>query len=106
MGKKGIKDFNELDSTPMPDGSPTERQTFESYNAILSKEELTIDDVKHFCQSQIDVIENKWKDMTIETAKKAELICYHTVYKALLAAISSPRSARESLEKYLIELTK
>lgn len=106
MRKKGIESFDKLDDTPMPDGSPTEKQTFQNYNAILGKEALTLDDIKQFCATQIDVIESKWKDLNLSTEKKAEMIPYHSVYKSLLAAVDSPRSARENLEKYLIELTK
>lgn len=106
MGKKGIKNFDDLNNSQMPDGSPSEKQTFENYNLILSKDELTTEDIRHFCQSQIDVVEAKWKDLNTSPEKKAELIAIHTIYKTLLSAIDSPRSARESLEKYLIDLTK
>lgn len=94
--KRGIKDFNELDQE--------EKQTFENWQSILSKEELTLSDVKEFCQVQLDVIEGKWKDYNIDNTKKAELIPYHTCYKTLFLAIGSPRSARENLEKTLIQL--
>jgi hypothetical protein len=106
LRKRGIKDFSELDNEPMIDKSPTEKETFEGWQAVLSKEELTIKDIKEFCESQIGIIEGKWKDLSIQNEKKAELIPYHTVYKNLLAAIDSPQAARENLEKHLIELTK
>jgi hypothetical protein len=98
FAKRGIKDANQLD--------PEEKATFETWQAVLSKEELTMDDVKQFCRSQLDVIEGKWTDLNLEQSKKAEFIPYHTVYKSLLAAIDSPKAAREALEKQLIELTK
>ena len=105
--KRGIKDFDELDDTPMSDGSPTERQTFEQWNSILSRNaDATIEDVKQFCRSQVEVIEGKWKDLSIEQEKKAEWIAPHTIYKTILLAIESPKVARESLEKQLLELTK
>ena len=106
LNKRGVKDPEELDNTPMPDGSLTERQTFDNWRAILSKDELTLEDIKHFCERQIAVIEGKWADLNIEQARKAEMIPIHTVYKALLLAIDSPRSAREALEQQLEQLTK
>jgi hypothetical protein len=39
-----------------------------------------------------------------ENAKKAELIPFHTCYKLLLSAISSPKSAREAVEQQLNQL--
>ena len=98
LNKRGIKNIEELDKD--------EKETFEGWQSILSKEELTIGDVKQFCQSQVDVIENKWKDYNTENEKKAELIPYHTVYKTLLLAIDSPRSARENLENQLLQMIK
>lgn len=103
--KRGIKSFNDLDNEPNSDGSPNERQTFENWNKILSKDELTTADIKEFCSSQISVIEGKWKDLTVSNEKKAELIPYHTVYKALLVAIDAPKVAREQLQKQLEQYT-
>lgn len=96
LGKRGINNIDQLDKE--------EQSTFEGWQAILSKEELNLEDVKNFCRSQIDVIEGKWRDLTLEQSKKAEMIPYHTVYKTLLGAISSPQVAREALEKNLIQL--
>lgn len=106
LKKRGIKSFSELDDSPMPDNSPTEKQKWDEWEKILSKEELTLEDVKQFCRSQIDVIEGKWKDLNTDQSKKAEFIPYHTVYKTLLQAIDSPRSSRESLEQQLNQLLK
>ena len=105
FSKRGIKDFDELDNTPMSDGSPTERQTFEQWNSILSRNaDATLEDVKKFCQSQIDVIEMRWRDLNIEQSKKSEWIPYHTTYKLILLATEAPRSERELLEKTLTQL--
>ena len=73
--KKGIKDANEL--------SPEERKTFDNWKSILSKDELTLKDVKEFCKTQLEIIEGKWRNYDIDNIKKAELIPYHTVYKTL-----------------------
>lgn len=96
FAKKGIADVKELD--------PEEKATFEAWDKVLSKEELTISDIKEFCQSQCDVIEGKWKSYDIKNSKKAEMIPYHTVYKTILTAIGSPRAAREQLEAQLNQL--
>jgi hypothetical protein len=98
LRKRGIETANQL--------SDEEKQTFENWQLILNKEELTVEDIKMFCSAQIKVIEGKWADFNLEQSKKAELIPYHTCYAILLAAISSPRSARESLEIQLNQLIK
>jgi len=96
--KRGIKDAREL--------SEEERKDFDNWNAVLSKEELTLEDVKEFCQTQVEVIENKWKDLSVSNAQKAEWIPIHNVYSTILLAIKSPRSAREALENQLNQLLK
>ena len=98
LEKRKIKDVNELDKE--------ERQQFETWQKILSKEELTIDDVKKFCEAQCDLIENKWKDYDIPQAKKAEWITAHTIYSTLSQIMESPKVGREQLEQYLNELLK
>jgi len=85
---------------------PEEKETFENWRKILSKEELTIKDVKEFCQSQVSVIEGKWSDLNTSQEKKAEFIPYHTIYKTLLLTIDSPKIAREQLENQLNQLIK
>lgn len=77
LEKRGLKDTSELDNTPMPDGSPTERQIFESYKAMLSNEPVTLETFKEFIASQIGVIEGKWQDLNLDQSKKAQLIPYH-----------------------------
>ena len=98
LEKRKIKDVNELDTE--------EKQQFDKWQKILSKEELTIDDVKKFCEMQCELIENKWKDYEISQAKKAEWITAHTIYKTLLQIIESPKVGKEQLEQYLNELLK
>ena len=98
LRKRGLNSVEELDKD--------EKQTFQNWQAVLSKDELTIEDVKNFCQSQVDVIEGKWADLNTSQDKKAELIPYHTVYKTLLLAIDSPKAQRENLENQLNNLIK
>lgn len=96
LKKVGVKSPDELSSD--------EKKTYTEWQKILSKEELTLADIKLFCQTSIEIIEGKWKDLSLEQTKKAELIPYHTVYKTLLSAIDAPRSARENLEATLNQL--
>lgn len=96
LGKRGIKDTDLIDE---------EKVQFSNWERILSKEELTTEDIKLFCNRQISIIEIKWSDLSLEQVKKAELIPYHTVYRLLLAAIDSPKAAKEAVEQQLIQLT-
>ncbi len=98
FSRRGIKDPKELDVE--------EKAVFENWDKILSKEELTLEDVKSFCQTQVLIIEGKWADYTTDNAKKAELLPYYTCYKTLLKAIDSPKIAREALEIQLREQLK
>jgi len=97
LSKRGVK-YEDLDKE--------ELVQFEQWDTILAKEELTLKDLKEFCSSQVGIIESKWKDYNEDNTKKAELIPYHTVYKTLLEAISSPQSSRIQLEKQLLEMIK
>ncbi len=96
--KRGIKSVKEL--------TKEEKIDFDNWDKILSKEDLTIEDIKKFCRAQCDVIKSKWKNLDLDNKKKAEMIPYFTVYETLLAVINSPKVEREILEKQLIELTK
>ena len=98
LQKRGIESFDKLDKE--------EKQTFDEWEKILSKEELTLEDVKQFCSSQLEVIKGKWSNLDTETEKKKDLIPYFVVYQAILQAIDSPRSVRESLENQLNNLLK
>ena len=97
LAKKNITDLKDLDAE--------ERATFDSYERILSKRELTLEEVKQFCKTQVGIIEGKWKDYGMEQTKKAELLPYYTVYKTILDVIQSPQAEREAMEQYLTQLT-
>lgn len=86
--------------------NPEERATFDEYQSVLSKEELTLEDVKQFCASQVEIIEAKWTDYALESERKSELLPYYTVYKSILNAITAPKLMREAVEQQLIQLTK
>lgn len=95
LEKKGIKDVNDL--------SREEKDTFDRYQKILSKKELTLEDLKKFLETQITIIELKWKDFTVSQSHKAEMIPIHTTYKTILEAIDAPQYEREALEKFLVQ---
>jgi len=94
----GIKSAAEL--------TPEEKVIFDNYDAILSKEYMTTDDVKQFCETQISVITAKWRDYNVENIKKAELIPYFSVYSSLRDLINSPQEARRRAEEELNKLIK
>ena len=48
LNKRGISDASKLNED--------EKAIFDNWNKILSKEELTLEDFKTFCQMQIDII--------------------------------------------------
>lgn len=106
LEKMGVKSPDELDNTPMPDGSPTELEVFNEYKAGLAKKDLTLDDLKNYCTAQVSVIEAKWADYGLDQTKKAQFIPYYTVYKAMINVIDGPVAVREAMEKQLENLTK
>ena len=97
LQKRGIKSFNELENE--------EKKTFESWEKILSKNtEVTLQDIRKFCQTQCSIIEGKWKDYEMPQSKKAEMLPYFVVYRTLSSIIDSPDVEKEQLEKYLNQL--
>lgn len=98
LQKRNIKDISDLDED--------EQKTYESWQSTLSKNELTIDDIKAFCLQYVDAIEVRWADYGIDQSKKAELIPYHSFCKTILKVVDSPKAQREALEKNLEQLLK
>lgn len=96
LRKRGIESIEELDVE--------EKKTFETWQGVLSEGELSTDKIKEFCQSQLEQIEARWQDYTIDNDKKAQLIPYHAVYSTLLKVIVSPIAGREALERQLEQL--
>ncbi len=96
--KKGIKSVKELE--------PEERETFEHWQGILSKGDVTVDSIKQFCENQVKAIELKWRDLDNSPGKNERLIILHTIYSTLLAVITAPAIEKENLERYLEEQVK
>lgn len=84
--------------------TPEEKKTFDNWQAVMNKDELTIADMKLFLAGQIGVIENHWKDLKVKQNEKAELIPYHTVYTIMLQVIDAPKAMREALETQLNQM--
>ena len=94
--KRGIKDTMTLDHQ--------EQQTYDNWQKILSEGEITVDKVKQFCETQISLIEGKFKDLDNTPEKAQRLTISHSVYKAILDCMEKPQTERENLEKYLHQL--
>ena len=91
LSKRGIKNVDLLDED--------EKKTFEVWQEVLQKEELDVEDIKNFCKMQIEIIENRWRDYTLELSKKSELLPYHTIWKMILSAIESPKVGKEAFDE-------
>lgn len=105
LEKKGYKSVEELDTRPMPDGSPTERQLFESYEYQLAeKEDLDVPAIQRFCEGQLRSIKEQLKNMDNTPKKMERLILVMNIYDTILEAIIAPKKERESLEMHLKSL--
>jgi len=98
LKKRGIKDTTEL--------SNEEKRDFDRWNQILSKGEMSVEKILEFCKNQKQVIENQWTNLDNDAIKNERLVIQHTIYSKLIAAIVSPQSEREALEKHLQDLIK
>lgn len=78
--------------------SDDEKATYEQYKAILSKEELTIDDLRTFLKQERGKIEARWR-----AYDDKGLIPYYTVYGVILEALDSPLQQRAQLEQFLMK---
>jgi len=92
LAKRGIEKEEDL--------TPEEKKVFDRYKLILSGENVTVEALKEFCQSQIRLIENS-------ITGTSPLSMLHQgalhVYLNLLKAIEAPEAEREALERLLVE---
>ena len=97
--KRGIENEKDL--------SKEEKEWFSEKERILSlKDDVSSEDIKKFCETQVKVIEDQWKNLDNTVTKNERLIVIHTVYSTLLKAIGSSKVEREILEDYLTQLIK
>lgn len=93
--------LNKLKIEKVNDLSFDEQETYRKWDSVLSKKDLTVDDIKEFCQQELDFIDEKWADK-----QDPKLISYRVVYSKLIKIIGAPQIERASLEGYLINLIK
>ena len=93
LNKRGIEKEEDL--------SKEEKEVFDKYKLILNGELVTIDTLKEFCRSQINIIESKCDGVTpLTNLQQASL----HVYMNIIKAIEAPEAERASLERYLTQL--
>lgn len=96
LKKKGIENIENLRGD--------EKDTFDKWNRILSEGEMTLEKIVSFCDAQLNLIDDKFKNLDNTSDKNDRLIIYRTVYKTIKDAIVRPQAERENLEKYLSSL--
>ena len=97
LKKRGIPNTDAL--------SKEEKEWFEEKEKILAlSDEVTVKDFIKFCQSQLNIIEDQWKNLDNSTQKNERLIILHTVYSTILKATTASRVERELLEDHLTQL--
>lgn len=90
--------------TTEDDLSPEEKTVFDGYKAILSVEPVSVDSIKEFCTTQIQLIESKFaSDLPSDKQDHYYKACLH-VYLNILKAIEAPQAEREALERHLTQL--
>jgi len=104
MHKLLVDIFTKRKIENIKDLSQEEQDTYDKWNRILSDGDVTVLKINTFCKHQVALIEKKWASINNDQSQKGNLIPIHTVYKTISKMIESPRSERESLEKYLNQL--
>ena len=99
LQKRGIENIEDL--------SKEEKTWFDEKQRVLSQnDEISLEDFRKFCQTQIDLIEGQWKNLDNSKEKNERLIGLFTVYSTLKKIIAAPKGERELLEDYLTQLLK
>lgn len=98
LKKRGINNVNDLNTE--------EKAQFDTWQSQLSEGEITVKRISDFCQLQLDIIKAQMKGIDNSPAKNERLTIYFNIYDTLLNLINSPQAERESLVKYLEQLTK
>lgn len=96
LNKRGIKSVGDL--------TPEERADVMRWESVLSKDELTAQDIERFCLDRAAAIEKRWSDTQVKAEELARLVSMHCVYRAIASAIRSPAEEKARLEKYLVDL--
>jgi hypothetical protein len=81
-----------------------EKVTFDTWNATLVGETMTVEKLADFCKRQLGAIEEKWDNLDNASMKNERLVFQHTIYSKILRLITSEERERLQLEKYLTDL--
>lgn len=95
LEKRGINSVKEL--------TQEEKATFDRYKIILSGETVSVDKIKEFCKTQIQLIEERISSQATNLSSPYLAPCLH-VYLNILRAIEAPEKERELLEQHLTQL--
>ena len=95
--KRGIENVENL--------SKEEKNWFDEKQRILSQpDEISVEDFKKFCRSQLNIIEEQWKNLDNSAVKNERLVILHTIYSTILKVAEASRVERELLEDHLTQL--
>jgi hypothetical protein len=81
-----------------------EKKTFDTWNAILTGESVTVEKIGDFCKRQLGAIEEKWDNLDNTALKNERLTIQHVLYSKILRLLTAEKREREQLEKYLTDL--
>lgn len=103
LKKRGIGSSTELSTDKLP-GQPSEQETFEEWDRILSQStEIRVEDIKSFCGKKIAEIQKAIRDPE-NKERLTHLATMLDVFSLIVEAIGAPQVEREQLEKHLNEL--
>ncbi len=95
LHKRGITDTSKMDDA--------EKASFDNWNEKL-KGEMTVEKITEFCNNQVSLIENLWKNTDNSTQKNERLIIQHSIYKSIIDLTEKHNLERENTIKYLTSL--
>lgn len=98
LEKIGIKSYEDLNEE--------EKKTYREWEKILSKGEITIEELKKFIINQITVLELQILNPDNSKEKDVFLKSQLRILRVLLGFIESPKKSREWLEGYLKSIFK
>ena len=99
--------FKKRKINSVEDLSSEEKETFDKWERILSEGEITPEKMAEFCRNQLKIIDGKLSDLDNPPSgqKDSILKAALAIYSALLKIIEGPKAEKESLERYLKQLT-
>ena len=99
LKKRGLETLEELNKE--------EKEWFQEKERLLSQnDEISIKDFEKFCENQLGIIQDQWKNFDNSSQKNERLIIAHTIYSTILKTMTRSKLEREILEDYLEQLIK